>query len=121
MTRIKICGLTRPCDVDYVNTYLPDYCGFVINVPRSRRNVTPQRARELAARLKRGIVPVSLYYLLWQFKARKTLDSLHLNADIIHHVTFNSFVCPGVWWNRREKVVLGPLGGMSICAPVFLA
>ena len=69
---------------------------------------------------KRGIVPVSLYYLLWQFKARKTLDSLHLNADIIHHVTFNSFVCPGVWWNRKEKVVLGPLGGMSITARHFL-
>jgi len=69
---------------------------------------------------KRGIVPISLYYLLWQFKARRTLDSLHLNADIIHHVTFNSFVCPGVWWNRREKVVLGPLGGMSITARHFL-
>lgn len=69
---------------------------------------------------KRGIVPVSLYYLLWQFRARKTLDSLHLNADIIHHVTFNSFVCPGVWWNRKEKVVLGPLGGMSITPRPFM-
>ena len=69
---------------------------------------------------KRGIVPISLYYLLWQFKARKTLDSLHLNADIIHHVTFCSFACPGVWWGRKEKVVLGPLGGMSVCDRAFL-
>ncbi len=69
---------------------------------------------------RRGIVPVSLYYLLWQFKARKTLDSLHLNADIIHHVTFCSFACPGVWWGRKEKVVLGPLGGMSVCDRAFL-
>lgn len=69
---------------------------------------------------KRGIVPVSLYYLLWQFKARKTLDSLQLNADIIHHVTFCSFACPGVWWGRKEKVVLGPLGGMSVCDRPYL-
>ena len=68
---------------------------------------------------KRGIVPVSLYYLLWQFKARKTLDSLHLNADIIHHVTFCSFMIPGVWWRRKEKVVIGPIGGMCICPPAF--
>ncbi len=64
---------------------------------------------------KKGIMPVSLYYLLWQFKARSALDTLNLNADIIHHVTFCSFMLPGVWWNRKEKVVLGPIGGMCIC------
>ena len=74
-----------------------------------------------ACRMKRrGILPTSLYYLLWQFKARRALDSLNLNADVIHHVTFCSFVVPGVWWNRREKVVLGPLGGASVCAPQYL-
>ncbi len=74
-----------------------------------------------ACRLKkRGIVPVSLYYLLWQFAARRAWDRTGIRADIIHHVTFNSFVTPGLWWNRREKVVLGPLGGMSVCATPFL-
>ena len=68
---------------------------------------------------KRGIVPVSLYYLLWQFKARKMLDSLHLNADIIHHVTFCSFMLPGVWWRRKEKVAIGPIGGVCICPAPF--
>ena len=101
----------------------------VIEAELARQNLLPSETPNfiyvdlspLACRLKkRGIIPVSLYYLLWQFKARKTLDSLHLNADIIHHVTFNSFVCPGVWWNRREKVILGPLGGMSVCPPGFL-
>lgn len=90
-----------------------------------RENETPKFIyvdfSPFACRLKkRGIIPVSLYYLLWQFKARKTLDASHLNADIIHHVTFNSFVFPGVWWNRKELVVLGPLGGMCICPRNFL-
>ncbi len=39
-TRIKICGLSRMEDIDYVNEARPDYCGFVIGVPASRRNVT---------------------------------------------------------------------------------
>lgn len=29
MKKIKICGLKRSEDVDYVNTYQPDYVGFV--------------------------------------------------------------------------------------------
>ena len=47
MTRIKICGLTRPEDVRYVNTAKPDWCGFILNFPSSRRNVTPEQARAL--------------------------------------------------------------------------
>ena len=74
-----------------------------------------------AVRLKkRGIVPVSLYYLLWQFAARRAWDKTGVRADIIHHVTFNTFAIPGVWWCRKESVVLGPLGGMSICPRAFL-
>ena len=29
-TKIKICGLVSPEDIDYVNEACPDYCGFVI-------------------------------------------------------------------------------------------
>ena len=42
MTRIKICGLSRPQDVAYVNQAKPDWCGFVVNFPKSRRSVTPR-------------------------------------------------------------------------------
>ena len=69
---------------------------------------------------KRRIVPVGLYYLLWQFAARRAWNRTGVQVDIVHHITFNSFVIPGVWWHRREKVVLGPLGGMSICPPQYL-
>lgn len=69
---------------------------------------------------KRGFVPITLYYLLWQFAARRAWDRSGIVVDIIHHVTFNTFAIPGVWWRRKEKVVLGPLGGMSICPRTFL-
>ena len=47
MTKIKICGLSRRCDIGFVNRCGPDYAGFVVNVPKSRRSVTPEEARAL--------------------------------------------------------------------------
>lgn len=61
MTRIKICGLTRPEDIEYVNRAMPDYCGFVVDFPKSRRSVTPERARALCALLWDGIAPVGVF------------------------------------------------------------
>ena len=61
MTRIKICGLTRPEDVRYVNTAKPDWCGFILNFPSSRRNVTPVQARALRAGLDQDIRPVGVF------------------------------------------------------------
>lgn len=61
MTKIKICGLSRDCDIAYVNEARPDYGGFIINFPKSRRNVSPERVRELRADLAEGIVPVGVF------------------------------------------------------------
>ncbi|MEL7621992.1 MAG: phosphoribosylanthranilate isomerase [Clostridiales bacterium] len=60
MTKIKICGLSRPCDIDYVNEAAPDYCGFIIDFPESHRNVTPQQVRDLTRNLAPGIIPVGV-------------------------------------------------------------
>ena len=64
---------------------------------------------------KRRIVPVGLYYLLWQFAARRAWNRTGIRVDIIHHITFCSYVVPGVWWHRKEKVMIGPMGGAAIC------
>ena len=61
MTKIKICGLYRPCDITYVNQARPDWCGFIINFPRSHRNVTPEQVRALRADLADGIIPVGVF------------------------------------------------------------
>ena len=59
MTRIKICGLKRPEDVDYVNQYLPDYAGFVF--AGSKRKVTDEQAEELSRKLDERIIPVGVF------------------------------------------------------------
>lgn len=60
MTRIKLCGLSRPCDIEAANQLQPDYIGFVF-APKSKRYVSPQQARELKSLLAPGICPVGVF------------------------------------------------------------
>ncbi len=54
-TKIKICGLSRERDIDVANQYLPDYVGFVLHYPKSRRYISVERAQELGRLLNPGI------------------------------------------------------------------
>lgn len=60
-TKIKICGLKRPEDITYVNEAKPDYCGFIIEFPKSSRNVTGDQVRTLTANLHPDIIPVGVF------------------------------------------------------------
>lgn len=61
MTKIKICGLYRPEDIQTVNRAKPDWCGFIINFPKSHRSLTPAQARELRRDLDRSVTPVGVF------------------------------------------------------------
>ena len=60
MALIKICGLSREEDITAVNEAKPDYCGFIINFPKSHRNVTVERVRQLRKGLRPEIIPVGV-------------------------------------------------------------
>ncbi|MDE7233844.1 MAG: phosphoribosylanthranilate isomerase, partial [Ruminiclostridium sp.] len=51
MTKIKLCGLYRECDIDYANEAMPDYVGFVLLFPKSHRCITAETAEQLKKRL----------------------------------------------------------------------
>ena len=61
MTKIKICGLKRPEDIDFVNEARPDYVGFILEVPFSRRSISLAEAKALKKRLRPGIIPVGVF------------------------------------------------------------
>lgn len=61
MVRIKICGLSRSEDIEYVNEAMPDFCGFIINVSKSMRNVAPDQVRRLREKLAPEIIPVGVF------------------------------------------------------------
>ena len=58
-TKIKICGLSRIQDIEYVNESLPDFIGFVFT--KSRRQVEPEAAEKLKAALDRGVKAVGVF------------------------------------------------------------
>ena len=58
--RIKLCGLTRPCDIEAANELKPDYIGFVF-AQKSRRYVSAQRASELKKLLHPDILAVGVF------------------------------------------------------------
>ena len=60
-TRIKICGLTRLEDIQAVNEAKPDFCGFIVEFPKSRRNVTGAQLRTLREKLDESILPVGVF------------------------------------------------------------
>lgn len=51
--KVKICGIRRMEDVDYLNETMPDFAGFVF--ADTRRQVTPEQAWELRQRMDRRI------------------------------------------------------------------
>ena len=61
MTGIKICGLFREADTDYVNEAMPDCAGFILDYPGSHRNLAPRQAAALRRRLAPGIRAVGVF------------------------------------------------------------
>lgn len=60
MTKIKLCGLSRPQDIGAANALKPDYMGFVF-ARKSRRYVSPEQARALREGLDPGIRVVGVF------------------------------------------------------------
>lgn len=58
-TKIKICGLTRPEETEYLNEYGVDYAGFVF-YEKSKRNISFERAEEIMSRLDEKIKRVAV-------------------------------------------------------------
>lgn len=60
MTKMKLCGLSRPCDIEAANDLKPEYIGFVF-AQKSKRYVTPEKAAQLKQLLAPGIQAVGVF------------------------------------------------------------
>ncbi len=90
--KIKLCGMFRDCDIDFVNEAKPDYIGFIVMFPRSHRNIDLETALRLKARLSPDIGSVAVSVnappaALAEFAKSGAADMLQLhgseNADYI--------------------------------------
>ena len=75
MTRIKICGLTREQDVKAAVEAGADAIGFVFYA-KSKRFVTPERARALARLLPPFVTPVGLFVNATDAELQAGLEAL---------------------------------------------
>lgn len=60
MIKVKMCGLRREIDIEYANTLLPDFIGYVF-AEKSRRYITPENAHKLTQILDTRIIPVGVF------------------------------------------------------------
>ena len=60
MTKIKMCGLRRPEDIEFANRVKPDYIGYVF-AENSKRYIATEKAAELTKLLDGDIIPVGVF------------------------------------------------------------
>ena len=83
MTKIKLCGLKRSCDIDYVNDLMPDYVGFVF-AKKSKRYVSPEEAQGLRSMLRSGIIPVGVFVDEEKEQVAKLVEQNIIEAVQLH-------------------------------------
>jgi glycosyltransferase involved in cell wall biosynthesis len=63
---------------------------------------------------KRHGLPTLAYYALWQWSVSRRFGKLADEADVVHHLTFCTLLCPGFWRLKRATYVLGPVGAPQV-------
>ncbi|MEO5917135.1 MAG: glycosyltransferase family 4 protein [Luteolibacter sp.] len=59
---------------------------------------------------RRGWLPTLAYYAVWQWAVARRFGTQADSADVVHHLTFCTLLCPGFWKLKRAAFVLGPVG-----------
>ena len=58
--KVKICGITSAEDIKMVNACKPDFAGFVMFFPKSKRNISPETAKSLIETLDKNVLSVAV-------------------------------------------------------------
>lgn len=58
--KVKICGITSAEDIKIVNACKPDFAGFVMFFPKSKRNISPETAKSLIETLDKNVLSVAV-------------------------------------------------------------
>ena len=85
-TKCKICGLYREEDITYINQVRPEYCGFIIEYPKSHRSLTVEQVEKLSKNVDKGIIRVGVFVdtsadLIEDLLNREVIDIAQLHGD----------------------------------------
>lgn len=123
--KIKICGLFREEDIAAVNKAKPDYCGFIIDYPKSHRSITPAKEYALRQKMSPEIKAVGVFVnapftLVAEMIRYGAIDvaQLHGDEDEMYMDTLKSEVPDGEIWKVFK---IDPRLSPSQAAKVFRA
>jgi phosphoribosylanthranilate isomerase len=88
--KLKICGLFRDEDIDFVNEFPPDFAGFVF--AKSKRNVTPETARRLISKLSPEIIPVGVFKNETAENIKKIVEKTGIKFIQLHGEESENFI-----------------------------
>lgn len=91
MTKIKICGLTRECDIMAANALMPEYIGFVF-AKNSRRYISPEQALELRKKLDKRITAVGVFVNEDTDTVSALIDSGVIDLAQLHGSETNDYI-----------------------------
>lgn len=83
MTKIKLCGLSRPCDIEAANQLKPEYIGFIF-AKKSKRYVSPETAAQLKSLLDPAIQAVGVFVKEDPAAVAKLLNDGIIDAAQLH-------------------------------------
>ena len=91
MTKIKLCGLRRVCDVEAANALHPEYVGFVF-VAKSRRYISPEKVTELRKYFQAGIQVVGVFVNEEPRRVAGLLNSGVIDVAQLHGEEDNAYI-----------------------------
>lgn len=103
MTKIKLCGLSRPCDIEAANRLKPEYIGFVF-LPKSKRYVDYEKARELKSLLSPEIKAVGVFVDESPQRAAELLNNGTIDIAQLHGGEDEDYI--GLLRNLTDKPII---------------
>lgn len=98
MTKVKMCGLFRDEDIEFVNEIKPEYIGFVF-YKKSHRYVNKETARRLKSKLDKNIKAVGVFVdedisFITELIDEKIIDmiQLHGHEDSVYIATLRDIL-----------------------------
>ena len=90
--KIKICGINRLRDVQYINQSQPDYVGFIVNFPKSHRSVDYNQLDVLASQVDASIKKVGVFVNESAEKIAQVLNEDILDIAQLHGKQDEAFI-----------------------------
>lgn len=81
--KIKVCGLTTKKEAEFLNENKVDLAGMVMFFPKSKRNITPNTAKEIISALNKSIKKVAVV-VSPSYEEIKIIESLDFDYVQIH-------------------------------------